>query len=327
MWPTELPAQFAGHFVHVKWEKKGLIYSVDRQSDWAYSHTHKPTPFLLDKNTLRIYFGVRGVDGRTRTTFIDVDAYKPHIIRNVSPVPVLDLGPIGAFDDAGANVCSVLKCGDDVFMYYIGWNPSTTVHTRNSIGLAVSRDGGSTFERAFIGPVLDRNKDEPYYTGAVDVMRDDDVFRMWYTSGTEWVVIDGKPEIKYHIKYATSTNGIDWHRDGISCIPPAHAGEATARPSVMRVGNKYMMWFSARCINGFRSHPNSMYRAGFATSTDGIVWNRDDRLAGINPSPSGWDCNSIAYPYAIRSGGKLMLFYNGNGFGRSGFGYAVGELM
>jgi len=314
--------------MHVKWHKRGLIHTVDGQSEWAHSHTHKPTPLLIDAHTLRIYFGVRGTDGKTRTTFVDVDANEPSRVLRVADKPVLDLGRIGAFDDSGANVCSLVRQGTRVYMYFIGWNPSTTVHTRNSIGLAISEDGGETFRRAYDGPVLDRNKDEPYYTGAVDVIRHEDGgFRMWYTSGTEWVMIDGRPEIRYHIKYAESDDGIDWVRRGVSCIAPQSPTEATARPSVLRVGGKYLMWYSRREIDGFRSRRESMYRAGFAVSDDGISWDRRDDLADLDLSPDGWDSEAIAYPYATQVAGQFLLFYNGNGFGRTGFGYAVGELV
>jgi predicted GH43/DUF377 family glycosyl hydrolase len=313
--------------MHVKWKKKGLIYSVAQESDWAHSHTHKPTPLLLDKDRLRIYFGVRGIDGRTRTSFVDVSAEDPSRVLHVSRRPVLDIGPIGAFDDSGANVCSLVRHAGKIYMYYIGWNPSTTVHTRNSIGLAISEDGGNTFERAFFGPVLDRNKDEPYYTGAVDVIKEGDMFRMWYTSGTEWIMVNGKPEIKYHIKYAESSDGIDWIRPGIACIPPSFATEATARPSVLRLQDRYLMWYSRRQIDGFRSQRDAMYRAGFASSQDGVTWSRADELAELEPSAAGWDSEAIAYPYATDVAGRLLLFYNGNGFGKSGFGYAVGEVV
>jgi len=130
---------------------------------------HKPTPLLIDNATLRIYFGVRDIQNRTRTTFIDVDPKDPQKVKYIHDRPCLDLGKIGAFDDSGANVSSVVKYGNKIYMYYIGWNPSTTVHTRNSIGIAVSHDNGVSFERLYDGPILDRNKDEPYYTGAVFV--------------------------------------------------------------------------------------------------------------------------------------------------------------
>jgi predicted GH43/DUF377 family glycosyl hydrolase len=307
----------------VKWVKKGLIFSVDDLNHFAYSHCHKPTPLVIDDKTIRIYFGVRDKDSKTRTTFIDVDKNNPSEVKYVHDKPVLDLGKIGAFDDSGANVCSVVRHGEDIYMYFIGWNPSTTVHTRNAIGMAISKDNGLTFNRVYDGSILDRNKEEPYYTGAVDVRREsDDVWRMWYTSGTEWKMVNNKPEIWYHIKYAHSLDGIDWVRDNVLCIPPSNPLEATARPSVIFKDGKYMMWFSKRSISGFRTNKQAQYRAGYAESKDGIKWTRTDEKSGIDVSGEGWDSEAIAYPYVIDAGDRFLMFYNGNGFGKSGFGYA-----
>jgi hypothetical protein len=74
----------------------------------------------------------------------------------------------------GANVCSVIRYDKMIYMYYIGWIPSTTVHTRNSIDV-VFEDNGKTFNRLFDGSILDRNNFEPYYTGAVDVVFDEGI--------------------------------------------------------------------------------------------------------------------------------------------------------
>ena len=185
-----------------KWRKKGLIYCPSGKNGFDYSHCHKPTPLLIDENTLRVYFGVRDKARKTRTTFVDLSLDDLGSIKYVHNKPILDLGKIGAFDDSGANVSSVCRNGDEIYMYFIGWNPSTTVHTRNSVGLAVSRDNGFTFERMYDGPVLDRTKDEPYYTGAVDVINEKDIWKVWYTSGSEWKIINGRPEIFYHISTA-----------------------------------------------------------------------------------------------------------------------------
>jgi len=304
------------------WIKKGLIYCPEGKNGYDKSHCHKPTPFIVDDNTIRIYFGVRDSYNKTRTTFIDIDINNPKKIKYIHNKPVIDLGKIGAFDDSGANVSSVIRNGNDIYMYFIGWNPSTTVHTRNSIGLAISRDNGITFERPFDGPVLDRCKDEPYYTGAVDVLKEKDIWKMWYTSGTEWKIINDKPEIFYHIKYATSSNGIDWVRNNISCIPPSDEFEATARPCVLKDNGIYKMWYSKRSIINFRSDKKHSYRPGYAESEDGINWERLDGKVGIDVSDEGWDSEALAYPYVIKIKNKLIMFYNGNGFGKTGFGYA-----
>jgi predicted GH43/DUF377 family glycosyl hydrolase len=308
-------------------EKKGLIYCVDNISEWAYSHCHKPTPLLIDDKILRVYFGVRDKTNHTRTTFVDIDISDVNNFKvvYVHDKPVLDLGKIGAFDDSGVNVCSVIKEKNLIYMYYIGWNPSTTVHTRNSIGLAVSEDNGYTFKRLYDGPILDRNKEEPYYTGAVDVIKEEDIWKCYYTSGSEWKIINGKPEIWYHIKYATSNDGIDWKRENIDCILPNNPYECVARPCVIFDNGVYKMWYSKRRIDGFRNDINKTYRAGYAESKDGISWTRVDDKLNINISNLGWDSEAIAYPYVIKIKDLFVMLYNGNSFGKTGFGYAISK--
>lgn len=309
------------------WIKKGLLYNCDGKNGFDFSHCHKPTPLVLSDNLIRIYFGVRDKDSRTRTTFVDVDAsdvYNLKII-HIHDKPVIDLGKIGAFDDSGANVSSILRKDGLIHMYFIGWNPSTTVHTRNSIGLAVSDDDGLTFKRLHDGPILDRNHIEPYYTGAVDVIHDEGIFKVWYTSGREWIMINNKPEISYHIKYAESKNGLEWNRKDITCIYPEEKLEVSARPCVIKENGIFKMWYSKRNIDGFRDLKNKGYRGGYAESKDGIVWERKDNSFGLSPSDKDWDSEAIAYPYVINHKGVKLMFYNGNGFGRTGFGYAIKE--
>lgn len=306
----------------MKWTKKGLIYCPTGKHEFDFSHCHKPTPIILDDTTLRIFFGVRDKRGITRTTFVDVESRNPSKIKYIHDKPVFDIGKVGAFDDSGANVSSIIKKGNVLYMYYIGWNPSTTVHTRNSIGVVISNDNGYSFNRVYDGSILDRNKLEPYYTGAVDVLHQDNIWKIWYTSGSEWKIINNKPEICYHIKYGYSYDGIDWIREDVSCILPENEFEATARPCVLFEDNKFKMFYSKRQIVDFRTNKINGYRAGYAESYDGIIWSRLDHLSGIEVSENGWDSDSIAYPYVIKVNGKYLMFYNGNGFGKTGFGFA-----
>ena len=60
-------------------------------------------------------------------------------------------------------------------------------------------------------------------------------------------------------------------------------------------------------------------------SYDGIVWERKDQSAGIETSRTGWDSEMIEYCHVVKIDKKLHMFYNGNGFGKTGFGYAVLE--
>ena len=43
---------------------------------------------------------------------------------------------------------------------------------------------------------------------------------------------------------------------------------------------------------------------------------------GIDVSSEGWDSEMIEYPHVFEHQGAKYMFYNGNKFGQSGFGYA-----
>jgi hypothetical protein len=67
------------------------------------------------------------------------------------------------------------------------------------------------------------------------------------------------------------------------------------------------------------------YRIGYAESDDGINWQRKDDKVGIDVSDEGWDSEMVAYPYVFEHDGEKYMLYNGNGYGETGFGYAVLE--
>jgi predicted GH43/DUF377 family glycosyl hydrolase len=83
------------------------------------------------------------------------------------------------------------------------------------------------------------------------------------------------------------------------------------------------MWYSYRGIKDYRTDKKHAYRIGYAESSDGIKWTRKDDIVGIDVSEDGWDSQMIAYPYVYEHEGRKYMIYNGNGFGKSGFGYAV----
>jgi hypothetical protein len=139
---------------------------------------------------------------------------------------------------------------------------------------------------------------------------------MWYVSCSGWEMVDGSPRHRYHVRYAESDDGIAWRREGRVAIDYADPDEyAMGRPCVVKDGETYRMWFSAR---------GGGYRLAYAESPDGLVWTRRDADAGLDPSGDGWDSEMVTYPAVLDVGGTRYLLYNGNGYGRSGVGYAVG---
>jgi hypothetical protein len=309
----------------MRWRKRGLVLTIEHRSEWMWSHAAVPTGFLVDENVLRVFVGARDGDGRTRTAFFDCRADDPSEILYVHDRPVLDLGPLGTFDDSGVMPSCVIEDAGHTYLYYVGWNRGVTVPYQNSIGLAVRDDDGITFSRVFEGPIVARSAADPYFTTTPFVLKEGSLWRMWYSSCTGWLSVQGKPEPVYEIKYAESADGAEWQPANRTCIEPRNGEEANTRPWVILGSGVYRMWYCFRESLDYRTDKRHSYRIGYAESVDGLNWERKDDEAGIDRSESGWDSFMIAYPCVYEHRNQTFLLYNGNGFGETGVGYAVLE--
>ena len=300
------------------WTKKGLIIRPRPDLSWMVTHASSPVAELLDGDSCRIYFYGRDRMNRSQIGYAEIDLNKPQNVAYITEEPVLGLGPSGAFDESGVMPSWLVDLGDRKYLYYTGWTQGVTVTHYFYVGLAVSRDGGRSFERVSPAPILERNSIDPYLTASPTVLVEDDVWRMWYVSSLRRTIENGKPSPHEVIRYAESTNGLDWKRTGLICIDISSKDEtAVTRPCVVKDDHLYKMWYSVS--------RSGTYRIGYAESEDGMRWKRKDGEAGIDVSPSGWDSEMIEYPFVFEHRGRKHMFYNGNGYGKTGLGYAVSE--
>jgi predicted GH43/DUF377 family glycosyl hydrolase len=258
----------------------------------------------------------RDRDGRSwiARAELDLGGERPRV-GAVDPEPVLRPGALGAFDDAGVTPSCVVRRGGDDYLYYTGWSRAVSVPFQLAVGLAVSRAGGP-FERVSQAPVLGRTASDPFMTASPHVLGDGyGGWRMWYVSCVRWTREADEVRHHYHLRHATSADGIAWRTDGCACVDFADEREyAFSRPCVLGGAGGYEMWFSVR---------GDAYRLGYARSADGLTWERRDAEAGLDPSAAGWDAEMVAYPQVIEHGGRRLMLYNGNGYGASGVGTAV----
>lgn len=307
----------------MKWQKRGLILLPQNSNTWMKTHAQVPTP-LGHGDFIRVYFSSRPERSLSLTTFVDLEAQEPARVLQVHEKPILELGKPGTFDEHGIMPSCAVEQAGEVYLYYSGWSRAASVPYTNSTGLAISQDGGSTFKKVSDGPILSKSLHDPYSATSPCVIKDGNDWHMWYCSGTGWLKIQDKYEHIYDIKYAHSSDGIIWHPSGQTMIQARNEGEAITRPFVIKKDGHYHMWFCYRGSQDFRDGTDA-YRIGYASSVDAFHWQRDDEKAGITPSKDGWDSKMIAYPSVLLHSDRMYMFYNGNGFGSDGFGYAVLE--
>jgi hypothetical protein len=298
------------------WKKRGLIFSPPGAPEWLGSHASLPLGLRLADGRHRIYFASRDAANRSHVAWVEMNLERPDDGATLSPEPALAPGPLGCFDDHGVYPASIVESDGRLLLFYVGWNPGATPPLfYASIGLAASDDDGRTFRRVSRAPILARSDFDPCLVTSPCVLRDSGRWRMWYVSGYAWDELDGRLRSHYHVKYAESEDGIDWRRDGHVCIDVARGERNVARPWVVVDGGRYRMWYA---VAG-----DEPYRLGYAESEDGLCWERLDERIGIGLSDSGWDSRAMAYPWVERDGDRHLLLYNGNDYGREGFGLAV----
>lgn len=301
----------------MNWDKQGKLFDPADSPEWISSHAMLPVPYWIRDDRYRIFFAGRDERNMSQIGFVDVSIPSPNTIHHISESPVITTGDLGLFDDSGVFPTAIVEIDGDLYLYYVGWMRAERIRYFGSLGVAVSSDNGASFTKVSSAPLLPRNDVDPYMTLSSFVMKDDGTYKLWYTSAKSWETMDGETVPLCHIKYAESSDGLNWRRNGKVSIALEEGDETRiARPTVLKGENSWHMWYS--CASGLGG-----YDIGYAESGDGVEWSRKDDMAGIETSSRGWDSEMLAYPYVFSHDGDTYLLYNGNGYGETGIGYAI----
>lgn len=301
----------------MKWQKLGLLYcpSPVGRHPKLLSHVANPLPVQLEGDVYRVFYSGRDTDNRSSIGAVDIDIVRREVICEHQQ-PFFQHGPEGSFYADGVSIGNCYTVDGKQYMLFMGWQSPKDGHWRGDVGrLIVQQDLR-----------LELDLDTPFMGG-------DDVdsislsypwvlespeggFQMWYGSTATWDA--GNGEMLHVINYATSPDGHSWQREGLAVPYELGRAQAFSRPTVTRNSfGEFDMWFS------FRSGSGEKYRIGHAISSDSRSWTLSLETAGIDVSTNGWDSEMIEYPFVLVHDNQRYMFYNGNGYGKSGFGLAV----
>lgn len=302
-----------GGLLQMKWKKLGRILIPTE------THIYVPT-VTLRGNEFRIYASFWDKHQVKRIGFIDVSAKDPTKVLRISKKPALDVGEVGTFDSDGVTPSFILNRGNEIWLYYVGWQSLAGLLPRYLFaGLAISTDGGDTFERYQQTPILERLDSERFIRSTMSVLDEEfGVYRCWYTSSNKIIDIHGYSVPSYNIKHAGSIGGVKWDETN-PCLPFKDSKEfGLSRPWVIKEDGIYKMFYSIRRID-------KGYSIGYAESNSGYHWQRKDNEVGIEKSKDNWDSEMVCFPSIIDYEGKRYMFYSGDMNGEKGVGVAILE--
>lgn len=302
-----------------RWIKLGQLYCPAEQGRHPKLLTHaaNPLPVRLTGDVYRIFYSGRDAAKRSSVGAVDIDLVRREIVQE-HHAPVFPHGLAGSYYADGVSIGNCYEADGRRYMLFMGWQVQGVDHWRGDIGrlvfgddLGLVADGDS--------PLLASDATDPVSLSYPWVMRRaDGRYDMWYGSTLAWDA--GNGEMLHVIRHAVSDDGRRWQRLGDAVPYAPGIAQAFSRPTVAaRPDGGLDMWFSCRAGQGDR------YRIGRASSEDGEHWQLALNESGIDVSATGWDSDMIEYPFVFDHDGVRYLLYNGNGYGRTGFGLAVLE--
>lgn len=321
----------------IRWEKLGVVFNPETDLErpkWMVSFAQAPNVIIYD-DFVRVFFCCRPEPDAKRNFvslcgYLDLDRKNLRKVLGFAEKPVMELGGLGEFDEFGTYPVSVIRDGKDILAVFGGWSRCESVPFNISLGMARSTDEGASFKKYGHGPVLSHSVDEPFVVTSPKIRKYGDTWYLAYTAGRRWIKAkDGRSEIIYKLRMATSKDGRTWSKLNRDLIEDKlGADEAQACPDILFSNGKYHMFYCYRHGLDFRDDVSRTYRIGYAHSRDLLNWTRADDQIEFDVSASGWDSEMVAYPTVFELDGQTYMLYAGNGVGKTGFGLAklVGAL-
>jgi len=281
------------------WQKLGQLYTPVPTHPKLVSHAANPLAILLEEDIYRVFFSGRDVQNRSSIGFVDIDILKREVIF-VCEKPVFEHGSENSFYSHGVSIGNCYEVDGQRYILFMGWQCSPGEHWRGDIGsLRLNYDFSIQLDSA--EPLMGCDDVDQFSLSYPWVVRENELYLMWYGSTLTWDA--GNGEMLHVINFATSIDGYQWKRLGLSVPYKLGVAQAFSRPTVISDQAGYHMWFSYRS-----GKPRQTYRIGYAHSTSGKNWQLQLDDAGIDVSQSGWDSEMIEYPFVFdHKGQRLML--------------------
>jgi hypothetical protein len=298
------------------WDKLGLLYTpgVPGRHEKLLTHAANPLALRLTGDVYRIYYSGRDAQQRSSVGAVDVDIVQRRVVQDHSE-PFLQHGPPGSFHADGVSIGNCYRAAGRTYMLFMGWQAPPGRQWRGDIGrIEVLPD----FRLLLDGeaPFMGADATDPISLSYPWVRATQAGYAMWYGSTLSWDA--GNGEMLHVIQRASSADGHQWRREGLAVPYQIGVAQAFSRPTVaVDPDGDHHMWFS------FRAGGGDKYRIGHAASPDGARWQLALDQASLGVSAEGWDSEMVEYPFVFDHEGERYMLYNGNGFGRTGFGLAV----
>lgn len=228
--------------------------------------------------------------------------------------PVFQPGKSGEWDQA-KYARTVIFENDQYHMWYYGW--SVDVPGSSAIGYASSHDG-IHWQKYEANPLEFKCEGVSWDTSfySFDIIKRDSMYYMWYIG-------IAKENLTGYIGFAWSDDGLNWTKHLEPVMKPGKDDEWDAwgiyKLKVFFDGICYHMWY-----NGLKNSTPAFVRILYATSDDGIFWEKHPANPAVDVGESGsWEDHGVGIGSVNFNGSHYEMWYDGFNLIQTETGYAT----
>lgn len=275
--------------------------------DSHYTHAAYPVGLHLGSNQWMVYFTMRNQQNQSKIVALNFEWTGNKLIpTGTRPNTILESST--DFDKDGISMGNILPMGSEYFIYTLNWNLQSDVPWRNTIGMASASSPAGPFVKQNT-PTIPLSDINPHSMSYPWVIKIDDKYHCYFGSNGIWG--PEKNDMNHVIKQAISHDGKTWVQQKETLIGITKERTAVSRPTVIPYGDKYLMLFSAK-------NTQNKYDMHAAISADGNIWTDIELL--IEGQTESWESEERTYPALFTFDNEIYVLYNGNEYGKTGFG-------
>lgn len=298
------------------WENLGWLYKPESNFDWMISHASLPTIIQTDCHNFKIFYSTRDTLGKSHTTFVDLNFknWKPGVLlKNINQFPSFSPNSPGYFDDSGVSLTSFVKIENILYAYYLGWSKKIGVPFSNEIGIAIV-DNNFNFKRIQKLPIYNKSEVEPLTFGYPTIVGTNKKIYMYYDSIDKWD--ESEPNnYKFDLRVAVMKGSHKWLYCNKLSLVTNIISRAITRPAFISTPTGLMMVYSCEIDGEYKLN------AALQDKKNHYKWIKNDRFI-FPPSGQSWDSNEQSYCNIFKYQKYYYMLYNGNKYGKTGFGIA-----
>ena len=219
-----------------------------------------------------------------------------------------ETGPPGACDSTKVDHPAVVQFNGRFHMWYTAGDKTS----RYTIGYATSADGLNWRRENKGRAVLSTGKKGAFDERSVlhpAVVRDETGrLHLWYNGVG--------PQQAFHVGYATSEDGLGWTRrnGGKAVLKPGklegRAEDYVYNVMVVREAGQFHMWYSSAIGLKMNRHTPRSNAIVYASSRDGVHWERDRQAVMYNGKRGSIDEYSAFACYVVRRPEGFWMYYS-----------------